>query len=150
MTDAERTPRQESGFEPFAQARMYGEYYEIERNETESDSDYRSRVAGELRSRGKIIEAHEVYSGRRWDDPEQGSAGPLAGITGAIAQSMQSREYSPHDPERQIGDDIAAGIVVNAGPDPAEEAIRALFGVLGPEAGMDVLDAFTRKPSQSR
>lgn len=51
---------------------QYGEYYKIDRRENESDHMYRSRVAGELRGRGKLIEAHEAISGRRYDDHYQG------------------------------------------------------------------------------
>jgi len=65
----------------------------------------------------------------------------MAGIIGAVAQAMQGRNYSPGDPERQIGDDLAVGVIVRAGEDPAKAAIRKIFGVLGPEAGMDFLDA---------
>lgn len=145
MTDFEQSTGETPAFDPYEQARAYGEYYDIAQNEEESNEAYRSRVASELRRQGKIIEAHEAASGRRWDDPEQGPAGPLAGITGAMAQALAGFEYSPGDPERQIGDDVAAGIVVNAGPDPAQQAIRELFDILGPEKGMDVLDAFTRR-----
>ena len=53
-------------------AQEYGTYYKIERLPEDSDYDYRSRVAGELRKQNKIIEAHEAFSGKRYDDPDQG------------------------------------------------------------------------------
>ena len=53
---------------------------------------------------------------------------------------MRGRDYSPHDPERQIGDDIAAGVVASAGEDPTKRALRSIFEALGPEAGMDFIN----------
>ena len=129
-----------SQFDRNALAREYAGYYGVTQHEGENDDAFRSRVAGELRKKGNIIEAHEAYSGRRYDDPEQGPTGPMAGIFGAVAQAMQGREYSPHDRERQIGDDIAAGVVAQAGEDPAKAALRAIFDALGPGAGMDLIE----------
>ncbi len=65
----------------------------------------------------------------------------MAGIFGAVAQAMQGREYSPTDPERQIGNDIAAGVLAQRGEDPTKSALAEIFGALGPSAGMDLLDA---------
>lgn len=132
-------------FNQNALATEYGSYYGIEQKKGEPDYAYRSRVAGELRRQGKIIEAHEAFSGRRYDDPEQGQTGPMSGIFGAVAQAMQGIQYSPHDPERQISDDIAAGVVVRHGRDPADNALAAIFGLLGPSAGMDLIDAMHKK-----
>ena len=146
MTEAAKG--ESGGFDQYAEARMYGEYYGITQAEDEGNEAYRSRVAGELRKQGKIIEAHEVASGRRWNDPDQGPTGPMAGIFGAVAQAMQGIEYSPDDPEQQIGDDIAAGVVAMAPKDNSGEAIMALFDLVGPEAGMDVLETFSRKPNE--
>ena len=129
-----------------SELRMYGEYYGVAQEKDETDKAYRSRLAGELRRRGKIIEAHEIASGRRWDDPEQGPTGPMAGIYGAIAQTMQGFEYSPYDSERQVEDDIAAGVVVMQPRDRSGEAILALFDLAGPDAAMEVLDSFARRP----
>ena len=132
-------------FDQNALAREYGQYYKIEQRKDEPDYAYRSRVAGELRRQGHLIEAHEAFAGRRYDDPEQGQTGPMSGIFGAVAQAMQGIDYSPHDPERQIGDDIAAGVVVRHGRDPADSALAAIFGLLGPSAGMDLIDTMHRK-----
>jgi hypothetical protein len=152
MSDAEQEPKGGPAFDPCAEARAYGAYYDIPQREGEDDFAYRSRVAGELRRQGKIVEAHEAYSGRRWDDPEQGSTGPMTGIIGGIAQALQGREYSPHDPERQIGDDIASGVVASAGESQSDAALGMLFDMLGPSGAMDVLDAFTGpdRPDESR
>lgn len=75
------------------------------------------------------------------DDEEQGATGPMAGIFGAVAQAMQGREYSPTDPERQIGDDIVAGVLAERGEDPTKSALAAIFGALGTGAGMDFIEA---------
>ena len=111
--------------EPFDRNRyvnMYAEYLGVEQQKGESDDGFRKRIAGILRSSGQIIEAHEVYSGRRYDDPEQGRTGPMAGILGATAQALAGFEYFPNDPERQIGADIAAGVVVSTPRDPLRDS----------------------------
>lgn len=133
----------EPPFDYFAEARAHGSYLGLPQEEGESDTHYRDRVAGKLRADGEIVEAHEVASGRRWDDPEQGAAGPLAGIFGAAAQALRGYDYSPSDPIRQIGDDIAAGVVVTH-QDPGREAIGAMFDLIGPAATMDIIDAFNK------
>lgn len=127
-------------FDRNALAREYAGYYGVTQREGENDDAFRSRVSGELRRQGSIIEAHEAYSGKRWDAEDQGATGPMAGIFGAVAQAMQGRDYSPNDPERQIGDDIAAGVVARAGEDPTRAALRAIFDALGPGAGMDLIE----------
>ena len=128
-------------FNPYAMANEYAEYLGLKKGEKESDDAFKSRVSGVLRERGSIIEAHEAFSGRRYYDPDQGPTGPMAGIFGAVAQAMQGRDYSPNDPERQVGDDIAAGVLAQRGEDPARSALAAIFGALGPEAGMGLIDA---------
>ena len=107
-------------FNPYAIAHEYADYLGIKQSEGENEDAFKSRVAGVLKKKGSIIEAHEAFSGRRYDDEEQGATGPMAGIFGAVAQAMQGREYSPSDPERQIGDDIAAGVLAQRGEDPAK------------------------------
>lgn len=74
--------------------------------ESESDIEFRERVAGALRDRGKIIEAHEAYHNCLYDDP---SGAPMTGILGAVAQVMQGQNYGSKG-NRQVGDDIAAGV----------------------------------------
>lgn len=105
-------------------ATEYAKYYGIpEQREGESDSKFRSRVSGELRAKNKIIEAHEAYSDKPYDsDPLT-----MLGILGGVAEEMHGR-HAP-DPERQIGDDIAAGMIVNDDtPKPsAAELLLALF-----------------------
>jgi hypothetical protein len=74
--------------------------------EGESDMAFRNRVSGRLRDMGHLIEAHEAYSDRLYDDPE-GDA--MTGVIGAIAQAMQGRDYGKRGSD-QIGVDIAAGL----------------------------------------
>ena len=123
---------------------QYGEYYKIDRRENESDHMYRSRVAGELRGRGKLIEAHEAISGRRYDDPYQGALGPLTGIMGALNLALNGRNFSS-DPERMVGDDIVAGAITRYEDNSGREAIARVFGLVGPGAGMDLLEAMRRE-----
>ena len=125
-------------FNPNALAEEYAGYCGIEKREGESDADFRSRVAGKLRSQGNFIEAHEAYFGRQYDDPDQGPTGPMAEIFGAVALAMQGRKYSPDDPERQI----AAGVVAQAPEDPSKALLRNLFDALEPGTAMDLLDGF--------
>lgn len=131
-------------------AHEYADYLGIKQGEGENEDAFKSRVAGVLRQKGSIIEAHEAFSGRRYDDEEQGSTGPMAGIFGAVAQAMQGREYSPNDPERQIGDDIAAGVLAQRGEDPAKSALAAIFGALGTGAGMDLIEGLRGKQSPKK
>ena len=131
-------------FDINALAREYGAYYGIEQRENESGSAYRSRVAGELRRKDMLIEAHEAFSGRTHDDPAQGPTGPMTGILGAVSQIMQRTEYPSHNPERQIGDDIAEG-VVQQGRNINNSALEATFDLLGPEDGAKFLNDLTKK-----
>ena len=119
--------------------RMYADNLGLQRGKDESGVAFRSRVAGELRKRNRIIEAHEVVLGRRWDAPDQKAIKPIVGIAGAIAQELNGKHFSPNDSERQVGDDIAAGVLAIT-PDTLGNSIRAVFDALGPSAGMDFLE----------
>lgn len=119
----------------------------LKRNQRESVSGYRSRVAGALRADGHIIEAHEALSGKLYDDPEQGPMGPMAGIIGAVAQAMRGKDYST-DPEQKVGDDLATGVLVQHGRDRGDGAITAIFSLLGPEVGIDIIEGLSKSNSQ--
>lgn len=132
---------EKSNFNPYRLANQYADYLGLKQNKDEGDDAFKSRVAGELRKQGRTIEAHEAYSGRHYDDPDQELTGPMTGILGAVAQAMQGKQYSPNNPENPIGDDIAAGVVVKEGKNPTKQALRNIFNALGVEAGMDFLDS---------
>lgn len=104
----------------------------------EPDQEYRRRVAGELRSRGKIIEAQEVLMGRRWDDPDQGPLTVLDGVTGGILSTMGVGPRLSPDPARRVEEEAMLGAVFNEPPDPAREALARAFDALGP-AGLDLM-----------
>jgi len=125
-------------FDINALAIQYGKYYNIKRNKKESDYDYRSRVSGELRKQGKPIEAHEAFSGRLYDDPNQGNWGPMTGIFGAVAKAVQGVEYSPNDYERQIGDDLCAGQLVKSKRN--DRGLINIVGILGPDGAIDIIE----------
>ena len=72
--------------------------------ENESESEFRHRVAEELRQQGCIVEAHEALTNRLYDDDNPQA---LTGIAGAVAKAVQGRDY----PGSQVGSDIAAGTV---------------------------------------
>lgn len=140
--EKEKSKENKEEFDSNALAIQYGKNYNIPRRKKESDYDYKSRVAGELRSQGHLIEAHEASSGRRYDDPEQSNInGPMTGIFGALAKALKGVEYSPNDPERQIGDDICAGILVQH--QRKDDGLENIFKVFGVEGGMDIIEALS-------
>lgn len=110
--------------------------------ESECDRDFRLRVAGVLRGRGQIIEAQEILTGRRFDDPSNPPLGefgnPLTGVAGAMAAALHGISF-PTSNETRVEDEAVMGALSLAPPDPAKEAIRAAFDLLGP-AAMDFLD----------
>ncbi|MEK7141917.1 MAG: hypothetical protein AAB800_05265, partial [Patescibacteria group bacterium] len=77
--------------------------------EGESDPEFRGRVAGILRDQNLIIEAHEAFNNERFDQSDD----VMTGIMGAMAQAVQDVDYGSKG-ERQVDDDFAAGIVVQA------------------------------------
>jgi hypothetical protein len=138
MENKEKTEK----FDINALAIEYGKHFNIKRDKKESDYDYRSKVAGELRKQGHLVEAHEAFSGRRYDDPDQGTLGPMTGILGAAAKAAQGIEFSPNDYERQIGDDLGAGIIVKNGN--RNKGLENMFKIFGPEGTIDILNAFRK------
>lgn len=95
------------------QANLYVGTYGIEpQGKNESDSQFKSRVAGILRDNGLIVEAHEVTQDARWDDPDKGDS-VMDGILGAMAQSLQGVDYNVSG-DSQVGADIAAGIFMKS------------------------------------
>jgi hypothetical protein len=108
----------------------YVKYYELEgQKEGEDDTAYRHRIAGELRDMGKIIEAHEVYHGKRWDSED--GADVMTGITGATAQALHDVDYGRAG-QRQIDDDFAAGVVaLNPRPKMTPEMVVMMLELFG-------------------
>ncbi len=85
-------------------ATEYAEYYSIaSQEESESDYTFRNRVANALREMGHVIEAHEAFQDKRYEQSDD----VMGGVIGAMAQALQGTNYSG-DP---IGNDIAAGVV---------------------------------------
>jgi len=130
-------------FDINAEARAHGGYLNLPQREGEPDTAYRDRISGVLRANGQIIEAHEVRTGRRYDDPDQGEMGPMTGIIGALAQALNGKEYSPRDGVSQVGDDLAVGFITEHPRDDSH--IAAMFDTFGPGLGMEILDAFRPK-----
>jgi hypothetical protein len=91
-------------------ATEYAKYYKIApQRKNETDAAFRSRVSAALRDRGYITEAHEAYRDERYED----SSDVITGIMGAMTQVLLKKNYGSHG-ERQIGDDIAVGIVTQS------------------------------------
>ena len=89
-------------------ATEYAKYHGIEaQRKSESDIAFRGRVSGALRDAGHLIEAHEAYQDARCVE----SADVMTVITGALAQALQGVDYGSTG-ERQIGDDLATGHVI--------------------------------------
>jgi hypothetical protein len=127
-----------------AEAYQYVEYLELEGpREDESGVRFRERISGALRDRGMVIEAHEALRGRRWSasaDPGLGHPDSvLTGLAGHVAITMQRGAPYSHDGVSQVGDEIAAGVVMT-NRDRSGEAIAAAFAILGPAGALDLLD----------
>lgn len=92
----------------------YAGYYNLApQGETESDIDFRKRVASHLRRDGKVVEAHEVYHDARWDN----NGNVLTGVLGAVAQAMQGTRYGGNP----LDNDIVAGEFVKYQMSPEGE-----------------------------
>ena len=101
----------------------YAKYYGIPaQGQNETDLAFRSRVAGALRDMGHLVEAHEAQQDQRYEDSDE----VMTGITGAIAQALQGRDYGRRG-EQLIGDDIAAGYVAKSPPDDGMGALLAMM-----------------------
>lgn len=110
--------------------------------DSENERDFRIRIAAALRANGQLIEAQEILTGRRYDDPGGPPIGalgnPLTGVAGAIASAMDGIDFGGSD-EQRVEDDAAMGVIALSPPDPTREVIARAFDLLGPEAGMDFL-----------
>lgn len=97
----------------------------------ESDSNFRHRIAGALRDKGCIVEAHEAQNNCRFDDPEGGAA-VTSGLRGAMAMAMANTTYGQHGPSL-VGCEMAAGIVVSAPkkPDVSADMLMLLMAMGG-------------------
>ena len=102
-----------------------------------SDKDYRIKVSTYLKKEGHLIEAHEAFTGKRYDDPDQGPFGPMSGLIGATAKALQNKEFFPNDLERQLENDAQVGFIVT-NENGSIEYIQTIFEVFGDE-GMDIL-----------
>ena len=106
-------------------ATEYAQYYKVEaQREGESDTAFRGRVSGALRDMGHIIEAHEAYQDERYENSDS----VTTGIMGAMAQALHGVNYHSSG-ERQIEDDIAAGIVSQA-PKKDTDPMMAILAIL--------------------
>jgi len=92
----------------------YAQYYKISpQAKSESDYDFKYRVAGGLRKQGKIIEAHEAFTDKTFDQDEN----VITEVIGALAFAMDGKSFNgnpvrPTNGQRQIDDDFAAGVIV--------------------------------------
>ena len=77
--------------DPYELANQYAQYYGISRKTGETNETFKNRVAGILRGMGRIIEAHEAFSGIRYEDAQSqdGLATTWAGIVGAVASALR-------------------------------------------------------------
>ena len=109
-------------------ATEYAKYHGIEaQREGENDTAFRDRVSGALRDAGHLIEAHEAYQDARYEE----SADVMTGITGALAQALHGVDYGSTG-ERQIGDDLAAGYVIqNPRPRMSPEEVLLMIALFG-------------------
>lgn len=106
-------------------ATEYAQYYGIaSQGEGEADMVFRNRVSGALRDMGHIIEAHEAWQDKLYDQSDD----VMTGVIGAVAQVLQGVDYGSRGAS-QVGDDIAAGAIVQ-NPQHKMDANMALFAML--------------------
>jgi hypothetical protein len=106
-------------------ATEYARHYDIEpQREGESDTQFRQRVAGELRDKGELVLAHEAQRNERIEQSED----VMTGVLGAVAQALQDVDYNVNG-ERQVGCDIAAGELVRH-PKPKMTPKMAMLAIL--------------------
>jgi hypothetical protein len=78
------------------------------RQEGENAKAFRARISGALREKGHMIEAHEAWTGKYFD---QGDTS--IGILGSVAMKMKGVDFGTDD-GTLVGDEIAAGHLANA------------------------------------
>ena len=92
--------------------------------EDESDFEFRDRVSNSLRAMGHLIEAHEAFSNKLYDDP---TGDAMTGIIGAVAQAMQGKSYRGN----QIANDIATGVVAQRPKNDLADALILMMAMIG-------------------
>lgn len=113
-----------------------GDYFDIpDQGQGESDFHFRHRVAGVLRARGHLIEAHEVLQGGRWDSEAKGDH-VVDGIVAALSIALQGASLGMNSPlgrseaergERALGDEFVLGRLLRhkaETPGPSPEDLR--------------------------
>lgn len=110
-------------------ATEYAKWYEIEgQRPDESDMAFRTRVANALHAQGNLIEAHEARVDKRYD--EEGADSVLDGLFGAAAIALRGKPYSTN-PDNQIGDEIAAGVIARNPQDEPDSLMLMMAILLG-------------------
>lgn len=131
------------------EVRSNASYYGLEPQAVnESDDVFADRVIARLHDKGvqgdasALIIAHELECGRRYDDPAVDNvSGPLAGVTGAIAQALGGQ---PHGYGRSgVGTEVVLGAYINSGASERDaernDAMRTAFEMLGPDAALRMM-----------
>lgn len=115
-------------------ATEYARSFNLEaQKQGESDSDFKCRVAGELRNRGRIIESHEALNDGLYDQNKS----TMTGIVGALAFAMAGRRFNgdpihPTNGKRQVDDDFAAGVLTqNPKPSMSPETALLMVSLFG-------------------
>lgn len=104
-------------------ATQYASDYRIEaQREGESDTDFKYRVAGELRDRGHAIEAHEVMANGRHDDPERGGD-VMTGLMGMMSMALAGVDYGSRGGSR-VDNECIAGYLQRHEMSPEGKAQR--------------------------
>lgn len=92
------------------------------RQEGESAKAFRARISSALRDQGYMIEAHEAWAGKYFDQDDDA----ITGVMGAVAMGMSDVDFGTHD-GKLVGDEIAAGVAAQA---PKKDLSMALLAVL--------------------
>lgn len=105
-------------------AQQYASHYNLEpKGDQESNARFRERVADHVRKQGLYVDAHEVLNNCYHDEKREGEdANPVVtGVTGVCALGLNGTLGRR---ATTVGDDIAAGVVVqNHDPDRDEALI---------------------------
>ena len=109
-------------------ATEYAKHYGIEKQrKDESNEDFRLRVSNELRAKGNIIEAQEVYHDCRY---EQGGV-VLDGLFGEAGRAMgKVPQYSRKGTHNDEGDKVAAGAILRHGKNEPDPMLAAFLAAL--------------------
>jgi len=110
---------------------------------SESGSEFRDRISGQLRDMGRIIEAHEAWQGKYYDEGTE----VISALIGNLAQQMQGVNYNVKDGPG-VGMDIAAGMLIDGRKESNLPDFLMKLLTQDPEATLNLLTALGQDQSR--